>query len=395
MRKCDLPQAFRIIVSLALLVAITGCSSFGAAGPSTRAIKAAPQRDSRIQIIELNDEVARRVVAATHSFSLAQTLGEAPLVGTVVGPGDVIDLTIWEAPPAALFNTTPSAGASLPQTQSAPSVARSTDIPSQMVDMDGKINVPFVGSVQAVGRRPQEIAKEVVSRLARIAHDPQVIVRILDNQAANVTIVGDVANSRRMPLTSKGERLLDALASAGGVRQPVEKITIQVTRGEKVASEPLAAVIRNPTENIRLQANDVVTVIFQPFSFQALGATGINAEINFEGTGITLAQALGRIGGLQDNRADIKGVFIFRLEDPAALPADVAASVPRTPDDKIPVIYRVDLSNPASFFVTQGFPIHNKDILYVSNAPMVDLQKFVSVVTQMTYSLVNIGNAVN
>jgi polysaccharide export outer membrane protein len=63
----------------------------------------------------------------------------------------------------------------------------------------------------------------------------------------------------------------------------------------------------------------VVTALFQPYSFTALGATGANAEIAFEATGITLAQALGRAGGLQDQRADVRGAFLFRLEDPRAL----------------------------------------------------------------------------
>ena len=39
-----------------------------------------------------------------------------------------------------------------------------------------------------------------------------------------------------------------------------------------------------------------------------------------------------------------------------------------------------------------SFPGVYKDVVYVSNAPLVDLQKFMTVVTSMTYSIVNIGN---
>jgi polysaccharide export outer membrane protein len=53
------------------------------------------------------------------------------------------------------------------------------------------------------------------------------------------------------------------------------------------------------------------------------------------------------------------------------------------------------MSDPATFFVAQSFPIHNRDILYVSNAPGVDLQKFVSVITQTTFSVIGITNAVS
>jgi polysaccharide export outer membrane protein len=355
-------------------------------------VRGAAAVDPRIKVVELTEPVARRVMAGQQRASLAEALGDAPLRGTLVGPGDVLDIAIWEAPPAALFGTS---AVDSRLSSGIPAVAKSADIPQQMVDGDGRITVPFAGSVSVLGRSPRDIAREIAARLAGKANDPQVIVRIAENQAAQVTVVGDVVTSRHVSLTTKGERLLDALASAGGVRQPVDKMTIQITRGGKVATQPLSTVIRDPAQNIRLGANDVVTALYQPYSFQALGAFGTNAEVNFEATGLTLAQALGRIGGLQDNRADIKGVFIFRLEDPALLDSGAVAAGATTPDGKVPVIYRVDLANPATFFIAQGFPIQHRDVLYVSNAPLVDIQKFVNVVSSMAFSVVSVGNAVN
>lgn len=379
-----------VLLLLQTSLLISGCSSFGSSGPGTGTVKSAARNDPAIKVVDATEGVARSLMAARKQVSFGEALGDAAPVGSIVGPGDVLDISIWEAPPAALFGAT-AVDARLSM---APTVARSSEIPQQMVDADGRIVVPFVGYINVAGLSPIAISRAIVARLQGRAHQPQVVVRIAENQTANATIVGDVANSRRIPLTTKGERLLDALAAAGGVRQPVEKTTIQVTRGDQVVREPLSALIRQPRDNIRLAANDVVTALFQPYSFQALGAFGTNAEVNFEGTGLTLAQALGRVGGLQDNRADIKGVFIFRFENPAALPAGTIAGGPTTLDGKVPVIYRVDLSNPATFFVAQGFPIDDKDVLYVSNAPAVDLQKFVNVASQMAFSVVGISNAV-
>jgi len=161
-----------------------------------------------------------------------------------------------------------------------------------------------------------------------------------------------------------------------------------------MASLPLEQIINDPRQNIRVQSDDVVTAMYQPFSFTALGAIGNNAEIPIEGTGISLAQALGRIGGLRDDRADVRGLFIFRLEDPAVLDPNQVRAAKTTPDGKIPVIYTVDLKNPASFFVAQGFPIRNHDVLYVSNAPGADLQKFVNIVSQMAFSIAGVVNVV-
>jgi polysaccharide export outer membrane protein len=278
---------------------------------------------------------------------------------------------------------------------SAAAVARGSTMPEQMVDQNGQIRVPFAGQIMAAGRSPAQIEREIMSRLNGKAHEPQAIVRLVRNTTAAVTVVGDVASSTRVPLTPKGERLLDILSSAGGVKQPVGKTVIQVTRGARVISMPMEAVIKDPMQNVRLQADDVVTALFQPYSFTALGATSNNAEINFEATGLTLAQALGRVGGLRDERANVRGVFVFRMEDVRGVDPALLEGAQTTQDGKVPVIYRLNMSSPISFFVAQGFQMRNKDILYVSNAPAADLQKFVGIVSQMAFSVISIGNAVN
>jgi polysaccharide export outer membrane protein len=196
-----------------------------------------------------------------------------------------------------------------------------------------------------------------------------------------------------MPLTAKGERLLDALAAAGGVRQPVGKITVQITRGDRLQTLALDTVIQDPKQNIVLQPGDVITALHQPLSFTALGATGTNQEVNFEAQGISLAQALGRSGGLNDARANAQGVFIFRFEDPEVIGV-AGENQPTTVDGKVPVVYRVDLKDPGSFLVAQGFPMRNKDVMYVANAPVAELQKFLNVLTSVVFAargLTNLG----
>lgn len=370
-------------MSLALLA---GCAALPAAGPSTRAVvnvKGEQVDSAPVQMVDVTEAAVRRIAAAKPVTSFSSIFGDGVPVGKTVGSGDVLDISIWEAPPAALFGT--ATGAELLSLGSgAPLAAKSTSIPEQMISVSGTVTVPFAGTIQAAGRAPEQIASDIRSRLIGKAHDPQVIVRLARNAAANVTIVGEVANSLRMPLTAKGERLLDALASAGGVKQPVGKMTIQLTRGDKLDAMALDTVIRDPKQNIRLQAGDVLTLLFQPYSFTTIGATGANQEFAFEGTGVTLSQALGRMGGVQDQRANPKGVFIFRFEDPAVF-AGATQPIATTKDGKVPVIYRVNLKDPKTLFVAQSFFIKDKDIVYVSNAPLGDFQKFLQALSQIVY----------
>ncbi|GAA0574261.1 polysaccharide biosynthesis/export family protein [Caenispirillum bisanense] len=371
------------------LLSLSGCATFpdwiASAGPSRAQVAEQKEVVSPIPVIEVTDAVARAVMAAGKHASFAVALSEVTPRGYTVGPGDFLEVSVWEAPPAVLF------GAATIDPKLGVSSTRVTTLPEQMVAADGSINVPFAGSILVSGKSPQEIEKEIVRRLSGKANLPQVLVRVTRNATANVTVVGEVAQSVRMPLTAKGERLLDALAAAGGVRQPVGKTTIQLSRAGKVVAMPLESIIQDPAQNILLQPGDVVTASFQPLSFVALGATGKNEEINFEAQGIMLAQALGRIGGLQDARADAQGVFIFRFEDPSVF-QNGGKDLPKTPEGKVPVIYRADLKNPATFLIAQNFPIRNKDVLYVSNAPAAELQKFLNILTSSIFSVSSLVN---
>lgn len=377
---------------LALLSgSLAACSSMGAFGPSASSVRQASGQtyaDSGIIVVELDDMAVKRAVNYSRSQSLEEVFGDNPSAATAIGSGDVIDVTIWEAPPAVLFG---SGGARGSLTAAS---GQGVTIPQQMVSNGGTINVPFAGTIEVAGKTTAQVEREIVTRLAGRAHQPQAVVRLVQNEARNVTIVGEVGASRRVPITARGERLLDVLASAGGPRQPVSKTTVQLSRSGVTTAMPLDAIIRDPMQNIRVQPDDVVTVTFQPYSFIALGAVSQNAEVPFEGAGLTVAQALGRIGGLRVDLADISGVFIFRLEDPAALDPAITHDARRMEDGRIPVIYRLDLRNPSSFFAAQSFAMRDDDVLYVSTALGADLQRFLSTLSSVAFSTITISDAI-
>lgn len=378
------------ILPVALLAGCTGSMDWLAgSGPRADQVEeaTADPQVSGIQIVEMTDTVARRLAVSRRQTLFSETLGTTGhRKATGLGPGDVIEVSVWEAPPGMLFgggNTSPLAG---------PSTANIATFPAQMVNPQGTIGLPFVGQVQVAGKSAQEIEAEVVRRLQGKANQPQALVRVTQNTTANVTVIGEVTNSARVPLTAKGERLLDALAASGGLRNALDKTTLQITRGSQVAALPLQTIVQDPQQNIELQPGDVIAVLNQPVSFTVLGATGKNEEINFETKGISLAQALARAGGLNDNRAKASGAFIFRFEEASAL--DWPTPPLKTPDGKVAVIYRANLRDPATFFAAQSFPMQNKDILYVSNSTSAELQKFLNLVVSAIYPLVNVGNAI-
>lgn len=321
---------------------------------------------STIDVVMVGTETARRLPPPPQPRPFAEVLGDAVPVGTAVGVGDTLEITIWEAPPATLFGTAaPDTRVTTPISTSRPST-----LPDLLVGPDGGITVPFAGVVPAAGRPLREIEADIVRRLRGRANAPQVLVRLVRNATATVTVVGEVSQSGRLPLSPRGERLLDVLAASGGTKSPVPLSTVQITRAGRNHRMALTDVIEQPQNNIILARDDVITLLFQPYSFTVLGASGRNDEVRFEAMGITLAQALGRMNGLADGRANPRGIFVFRWEKPTA------------EGPAWPVIYNFDLKTPAAFFLAQQFRMNDRDIVYVTNSPVAELQRFVNILAQ-------------
>jgi polysaccharide export outer membrane protein len=316
------------------------------------------QNHPLINVVELTPALARKISESAPAGFGSFEAQEAPTL--TIGAGDQVEISIWEAAPALLFG-----GA--PVQEEAGIAPHRMALPAQMVEADGAITVPFAGRIRAAGRTPSELESEIRKALGAQANRPQVLVRIARPASQDVSVVGEVASSVRMPLTARGERVLDAIAAAGGVKMPVEKATLQLARGGEVRRVGLETVIREPRQNVVLMPGDVVTAYYQPSAFTALGAVSKVGEVPFEATGLSLAQALARVGGLADNRANRTGVFLFRSESGA------------------PVIYRLDLSQPESFLAMRELQMHDKDVLYVANAPLAEIRKFMEIVGTMVY----------
>ncbi|CAB3806033.1 polysaccharide biosynthesis/export family protein [Paraburkholderia fynbosensis] len=373
-----------LAVCIPAVLALSGCGTFPdwipTAGASRQQVL--EQHDSGrvegIQVVDVNDALARKLAESQKLDQFSNTFASKAANNYVIGPGDVIEVTMWETPPALLFST--SAPLSLPSLGSGSS-SSSVTLPTQMVAADGTISIPFAGRIAVAGHTTEQIEASIVSRLKGKANQPQVLVGVTKNNASNVTIVGEVNTSAMMPLTPKGERLLDALAFAGGLKQPVSHMAVQLSRGDTTATMSLDSVIRDPKQNVLLKPGDVVTALFQPLTFSVLGATGKNDEIPFEAQGISLAQALARSGGLNDSRADARGIFVFRFED-AKLVDNMDPSL-KVSNGKVPVVYEINLRDPAAFFVTQNFPVQNHDVIYVSNSPGAEFRKFLTYVVMV------------
>ena len=368
------------VLSIAAVVA--GCSYLPNVGPSaddviSQQTTVVPDSffdqhiEQRYEIVDITPPVIELLHhRAPDSFS-ARFGDYRPSVTPTIGIGDSVAVTIWEAGAGGLF--------------SAPLVtdrfstgSKSATIPDQAVNPDGTITVPYAGHIHVAGQSVETAQRLIERALQGKAIEPQVLVTIIKPIANTVTVTGEVTSGARIPLSNKGDRLLDIIAAAGGVRAPVHETFVRLTRGLETISVPLDKVLADPRENIFMRPGDILTLVRDPQFFLAYGATGLNAEVPFQADGISLSRALAKAGGLQDFRSDAAGVFIFRYEPYFVARSLRPGSPLAAPGQLTPVVYRLDLHSANALFLSQSFPIFNKDVLYVSNAPFVDVQKALS-----------------
>lgn len=373
------------------------CHTVPTSGPSQSEVLSQDtenEKENEVAVPEVNViEVNSGVVDSLYRKQQEQSFKNFPQKGSdytgSVSVGDTLEVMIWEAPPAILFgsvlNENGTGGAQL------------TKLPEQMVNKSGKITIPFLGGITVRDKTPERIQNELVKRLAPMANEPQVLVRLIKNNAKNVTVLRQ-GSSIRMPLTANKERVLDAVAAVGGATTGIQDVSVQLARGTTVRTLSLETLAATPTENITLRSGDVVTLLNNPLSFTGLGAVGKNQQMKFAAKGISLAEAIGNMGGLIDDRSDPKGIFVFRQTPFIELtPQEQELWTARgyDADMDIPTVFRVDLLHPKSIFWLQRFPIQDKDVVYVSNAPMAEFQKFLRLIFSITSPITSTVNTVN
>lgn len=281
------------------------------------------------------------------------------------GIGDIVSVTVFEAAAGGLFTSDAGVRA-----------GNFVTIPNQAVDDKGNIAVPYAGSIVAKGRSPSEIQAEIVSKLKDRALEPQVVVSLAEQNTSLISVIGG-ARSGRFPASPSGERILDAIARAGGPATQGYDVWVSLERQGHRASVPFGALVYEPANNIYVRPNDVIYLYSMPQTFVAFGAAGTQGQFKFDAWRISLAEAIGKQAGLNDSQADPGSVFLYRGE-PREVARQMGVDISQYQGPIIPIIYSVNLRDPSGYFLAQSFEMRNKDVLYTSNAQSVETTKFLS-----------------
>ncbi|MEO1065967.1 MAG: polysaccharide biosynthesis/export family protein [Pseudomonadota bacterium] len=373
----------KILLMSALSISVAACGALPKSGPgggkvasNAVASYSDPEREAvpfDYVLVDLDQEVLSHFTVG-RGGSIASTFGGSNTPPTVtIGPGDVIQLTIFESSEGGLF--IPTTAGTRP--------GNFVQLPAQRIERSGVINVPYVdGLVQVSGRSPQAIAADIESRLENRALEPQVVVSVLSTEADQASVVGDVNNSGRFSVSNSGERILDLVSRAGGISTPRQETRVTLKRRGRSASMFYEELVKSERDNIFVLPKDIITIDRQRRTFVAVGASGQNGRFDFLDNDIKVSDAIGLAGGLLDERANPSRVFLHRKVHAHRLNF-ANFDLSRFDSEFIPVIFQFDLRKPGGYFLTQNFRMQNGDVIFVANSLTTEINKVLTILNNV------------
>jgi polysaccharide biosynthesis/export protein len=264
-----------------------------------------------------------------------------------VGPGDVLQIVVWDHPELAAALGQP------------PQNSRNSDaMPGFLIDERGDIQFPYAGNLHVTGKDVGTIQRELYSRLSKVYQKPEVTVRVASFRNATVYIDGEVRTPGTQSINDVPLSLTNAIGLSGGFNTTADRSRVDLIRGGTTYSLNIDDLIkhgRNPSD-IYLQPGDTVRVNAREDS-----GVYVMGEVNKPATvlplrngSLTLSQAISDGGSFDSNTAAGQQLFVIRNS---------------TSDS--PQIYHLDATSPVAMLLANQFELQPKDIVYVGQGGLV------------------------
>jgi len=258
-----------------------------------------------------------------------------------VGSGDQLRIQVWTTPERT--------------TTEEDQIMQPTEGP--VVDETGKFFYPFVGEIQARGRTVRQIRNDLTEKLQDYLRSPQVEVAVDKFRAHRVTITGAVEKPGPTVLINVPLTLIDLLNSAGtGPRSDLSRVKLRRRGVEHVVNAQLFLEKGDARHNPVLLPGDTVHVPElsdnQVFVFGEIQTTAVPLSQSEQ----SLTEILAKVGGIDRQRANARGVFVFRRTNVATNGFDV--------------VFQFDLTDASTLMTMQSFPVMPLDIVFVTKDPV-------------------------
>ncbi len=260
-----------------------------------------------------------------------------------VAPHDVLQVTVWDHPEL----TAPSGQ------------YRSPEENGVLVNSNGAIFFPYVGTIDVAGKTLSEIRDLVTQRLARVVANPQLDVRVAAFRGKKVQITGEVVAPATVPLTDLPLRIQDALALAKGFTPDSDFSRVSLARDSKVYVLNLQALYEQGdlTQNWLLKDGDVVNV-----PDRSANKVFVMGEVRSQTSKLMVRGRMTLLEALSD--PGVPGSGVVNGFDPIA--SDVSKIYVLRGEYAAPAIFQLDASSADALLLAAQFPLQPRDVVFVS-----------------------------
>lgn len=352
------------ILAVAVLVSAVGACGLPRSGPNKSQLLNISDTKRETELVLVDERVTRLVAFAPDTDIPDDLLRASSATSDPIVPGDTLSFTIFENVDEGVLSRGNGGASTLNSIQ---------------VDEAGFIFIPYAGRIRAAGNTTEGLRRILTEKLGSLTPEPQVLVQRAAGDGATVSILGDgVASQGVYPITRSSRRLMEMLATAGGITAPSEVTQITVLRNQLKGEIWFDDVYEHPEYDIALRAGDRVSVKRDPRMFTVLGATGTQANVPFGMRELSALQAIAQARGLDSRTADPTGLFVIRDQE-----AEIANKVLGRNDlvGEQSIIYVLNLTEPDGIPLARDFDIRDRDTIYVTEAPFTQWTKTLNAIT--------------
>jgi polysaccharide export outer membrane protein len=274
----------------------------------------------------------------------------------LIGNGDLLSILVWDHPELNIA----AAGAQALTTSGAQSPA------AFVVDQGGVVQFPYVGAIKLAGLTELQARKVLSDKLIKSIKKPDITLRVLAYRSKKIYIDGDIKTPGNQAIDDVPMTLLEAVSRAGGFLPTADQSNILVTRGGVQYPINLPLLVRRGVDpsSVMLNNGDIVRVRSRDENkVYVLGEVTAPKALPMNNGRLTLAEALGEAGGINQLSASARQIYVIR---------NASATDP--------MVYNLDASSPVALALADNFELDARDVVFIDASGLSRFNRIISLI---------------